>query len=72
MQVCSRAKFGTFWKPFTNIGIFWRANFGIDPKLAETAPLLSTVTDVPFLPKMEQEPKIIGRNRFLPIIVAHF
>jgi len=38
-QVCSRAKFGTYWKPFsTNTGIFWHANFGIEPKLAETAP----------------------------------
>jgi len=52
-QVCSRAKFGTFWKPFsTNIGIFWHANFGIDPKLAETAPLFCRVTDDPFLPIM--------------------
>ena len=59
LQVCSRAKFGTFWKPFsTNIGIFWHANFGIDPKLAETAPLFCRATDEPFLPKMEQEPKM--------------
>jgi len=32
--------------------------FGVDPKLAETAPLLYRATDVPFLPKMEQEPKL--------------
>ena len=33
--------------------------FLIDPKLAETAPLLYRATDVPFLPKMEQEPKLV-------------
>jgi len=39
-------------KPFSaNCGTFL-----IDPKLAETA-LLYRATDVPFLPKMEQEPK---------------
>ena len=42
-------------KPFsTNCGTFL-----IDPKLAETAPLLYRATDVPFLPKMEQEPKLV-------------
>jgi len=30
----------------------------IHAELAETAPLLYRVTDVPFLPKMEQEPKL--------------
>jgi len=33
--------------------------FPIDPKLAETAPLLYRATGVPFLPKMEQEPKLV-------------
>ena len=72
-QVCSRAKFGKFWKSFsTNIGIFWHVNFGIDPKLAETAPLFYRATDVPFLPKMEQEPKLAETvYHFLPIVV-HF
>ena len=36
---CFRTKSGTFWKPFsTNNRTFWHANFGIDPKLAQTAP----------------------------------
>ena len=55
----SQDQIGTFWKPFsTKYGSFWHANFGVDPKLAETAPLLYRATDVPFLPKMEQEPKL--------------
>ena len=59
-EICFCTKFGTFWKPFsTKYGSFWHANFGVDPKLAETALLLYRVTDVPFLPKMEQEPKLV-------------
>jgi len=58
-EVCFCTKFGTFWKPFsTKYSSFWHANFRVNPKLAETAPLLYGVTDVPFLPKMEQEPKL--------------
>ena len=51
-QVCSHAKFGTFWKPFSTMAIlaysYWHANFGIDPKLAETGPLFCRATDEPF------------------------
>ena len=54
------AHFGNYFLP--SIGIFWHANLGIDPKLAETAPLLYRVTDAPFLPKMEQEPKLAETN----------
>ena len=62
---CQKWKNQNWQKPFsTNC-----ATFPIDPKLAETAPLIYRATDVSFLPKMEQEP--IGRNHFLPI-VAHF
>jgi len=60
LEVCFCTKFGTFWKQFsTKYGSFWHADFGVDPKLVETAPLLHRVTDVPFLPKMEQEPKLV-------------
>jgi len=60
LEVFFCTKFRTFWKPFsTKCGSFWHANFGVDPKLAETAPLFYRVTDEPFLPKMEQEPKLV-------------
>ena len=59
LEACFWTKFGTFWKPSsTKYGTFWHANLGVDPKLAETAPLFYRVTDVPLLPKME-EPKLV-------------
>jgi len=59
-EICFCTNFGTFWKPFsTKYGSFWHANFGVDPKLAETAPLFYRATDEPFLPKMKQEPKLV-------------
>jgi len=51
------AHFGNHF--LTNMAHFRHANFGVDPKLAETAPLFYRATDVPFLPKMEQEPKLV-------------
>ena len=42
----------------TNYGTLWHANFGIDPKLAEAAPLFYRATDVPFLPKWNIDPKL--------------
>jgi len=54
----------------TNNGTFWHANFRIDPKLAETAPLLYRATDVPFLQRMGHWAKI-SRTHFL-LITAHF
>ena len=44
------ALFGNHFLPITT---FWHANFGIDSKLAQTAPLFYRMTDVSFLPKME-------------------
>ena len=52
-QVCSHAKTGTFWKPFST-----NFDMPIKPKLAETALLFCRVTDVPFLPKWNNEPKL--------------
>ena len=46
-------------EPFsTNNGTVWHANFGIDPKLAETKLLFRRATDVPFLQRMEQGTKL--------------
>ena len=48
-EVCFCAKIGTFWKPFST-------HFDMPSlaTLAETALLFYRVTDVPFLPKMDQ------------------
>ena len=46
MYVCSYTKSGTFWKP-----ILPHFDISSQPKLAETALLFCSVTDVPFLPK---------------------
>ena len=58
-------------EPFsTNNGTVWHANFGIDPKLAETSLLFRRATDVPFLQRMEQGTKL-AKKHYLPIM-AHF
>ena len=49
-EVCFCAKIGTFWKP----NYMAHFDIGIKPNLAQTALLFYRVTNVPFLPKMDQ------------------